>query len=67
MFLHTGNLNVPENIRNIIDTLFVKNASKELDKLGLMNRHYMKSEKYKGEIHFSTGSNTARSSSNFMH
>ena len=65
MFLHTGNLNVPENIRNIIDTLFVKNASKELDKLGLMNRHYMKSEKYKGEIHFSTGSNTARSSSNF--
>ena len=29
MFLHTGNLNVPENIRNIIDTLFVKNASKE--------------------------------------
>ena len=65
MFLHTGNLNVPENIRNIIDTLFVKNASKELDKMGLMNRHYMKSEKYKGEIHFSTGSNTARSSSNF--
>ena len=65
MFLHTGNLNVPENIRIIIDTLFVKNASKELDKLGLMNRHYMKSEKYKGEIHFSTGSNTARSSSNF--
>ena len=31
MFLHTGNLNVPENIRVIIDTLFVKNAKKSLD------------------------------------
>ena len=65
MFLHTGNLNVPENLRYIIDTLFVKNAKKSLDKLSLRHRHYMKSEKYKGEIHFSTGSNTARSSSNF--
>ena len=65
MFLDTGNLNVPENLRYIIDTLFVKNAKKSLDKLSLRHRHYMKSEKYKGEIHFSTGSNTARSSSNF--
>ena len=65
MFLHTGNLNVPENIRVIIDTLFVKNAQAPLDELNLRHRHYMKSEKYKGEIHFSTGSNTARSSSNF--
>lgn len=65
MFLHTGNLNVPENIRIIIDTLFVKNAKKSLDKLNLRHRHYIKSEKHKGEIHFSTGSNTARSSSNF--
>ena len=32
MFLHTGNLNVPENIRVIIDTLFVKNAKISLDK-----------------------------------
>ena len=65
MFLHTGNLNVPENIRKIIDTLFVKNAKLPLDELNLRHRHYMKSEKYKGEIHFSTGTNTARSSSNF--
>ena len=65
MFLHTGNLNVPENIRVIIDTLFVKNAKIPLDELNLKHRHYMKSEKYKGEIHFSTGTNTARSSSNF--
>ena len=65
MFLHTGNLNVPENIRTIIDTLFVKNAKLPLDELNLRHRHYMKSEKYKGEIHFSTGTNTARSSSNF--
>ena len=56
---------MPENIRTIIDTLFVKNAKTPLDKLNLRHRHYIKSEKYKGEIHFSTGTNTARSSSNF--
>ena len=66
MFLHSGNLNVPKNIRNIVDTLFVKNAKVELDALGLTNRHYMKSDKVLGEIQFSTGSNTARSSSNFF-
>jgi hypothetical protein len=66
MFLHSGNLNVPKNIRNIVDTLFVKNAKVELDALGLTNRHYMKSDKILGEIQFSTGSNTARSSSNFF-
>ena len=66
MFLHSGNLNVPKNIRNIVDTLFVKNAKVELDALGLTNRHYMKSDKFLGEIQFSTGSNTARSSSNFF-
>ena len=66
MFLHSGNLNVPKNIRTIVDTLFVKNAKVELDSLGLTNRHYMKSDKILGEIQFSTGSNTARSSSNFF-
>ena len=66
MFLHSGNLNVPKNIRKIVDTLFVKNAKVELDALGLTNRHYMKSDKVLGEIQFSTGSNTARSSSNFF-
>ena len=64
MFLHSGNLNVPKNIRTIVDTLFVKNAKIKLDRLGLTNRHYMKSDKVLGEIQFSTGSNTARSSSN---
>lgn len=65
MFLHSGNLNVSENIRVVNDTLFVANAKKSLDKFGFRHRHYMKSEKYKGEINFSTGSNTARSSSNY--
>ena len=65
MFLHSGNLNVSENIRIVNDTLFVANAKKSLDKFGFRHRHYMKSEKYKGEINFSTGSNTARSSSNY--
>ena len=50
MFLHTGNLNVPENLRYIIDTLFDKNSKKSLDKLSLRHIHYMKSEKYKGKF-----------------
>ena len=65
MFLHSGNLNVSENIRVVNDTLFVANAKKSLDEFGFRHRHYMKSEKFKGEINFSTGSNTARSSSNY--
>ena len=36
----------------------------ELDKINLKHRNYMKSEKISGEIHFSQGTTTARSSSN---
>ena len=42
MFLHSGNLNVSENIRIVNDTLFVANAKKSLDEFGFRHRHYMK-------------------------
>ena len=64
MFHNSSNLNIPENIRIMIDTLFTKNAKDELDKINLRHRNYMKSEKISGEIHFSQGTTTARSSSN---
>ena len=64
MFHNSTNLNVPKNIRSIIESLFSENAKKELDKINLRYRNYMKSEKVSGEIHFSQGTTTARSSSN---
>jgi len=40
MFLYSGNLNVPENIRKITDTLFVKNARSVVQSYGL--KHHLK-------------------------
>jgi len=62
MFLYTGNLNVPENLREITDTLFVENARKALDENKLRHHTYMSTIKNKGEIHFNHGSISARSS-----
>lgn len=62
MFLYSGNLNVPENIRQITDTLFVENARKILDKNELTHHDYMSTGKFGGEIHFNLGSTNSRSS-----
>ena len=62
MFLYSGNLNVPENIRLITDTLFVKNARSVVQSYGLKHHDYMSTTKYLGEIHFNQGSTNARSS-----
>jgi len=62
MFLYSGNLNVPENIRVITDTLFVKNARSVLDNYKLKHHDYMSTTKYLGEIQFNQGSTNARSS-----
>lgn len=62
MFLYTGNLNVPENLRIITDTLFVENARQALDKNGLKHHDYISTGKFGGEIHFNQGSTNARSS-----
>ena len=62
MFLYSGNLNVPENLRNLTNTLFVENARKVLDENQLNHHDYISTGKFGGEIHFNQGSNNARSS-----
>ena len=62
MFLYTGNLNVPENLRTLTDTLFVENARQVLDKNELRHHDYVSTRKINGEIHFNQGSTNARSS-----
>jgi hypothetical protein len=62
MFMTSGNLNVPQKLRNYTNQKFVENAKKELDKVGLVHREYLTPEKVMGDIHFNQGSNNARSS-----
>ena len=62
MFLYSGNLNVPENIRAITDTLFVENARSVLDNFKLRHHDYMSTTKQRGDIQFNQGSTNARSS-----
>jgi hypothetical protein len=62
MFLYSGNLNVPENLRTLTDTLFVENARKVLDKNKFSHHAYVTTRKIKGAIHLNQGSVSARSS-----
>ena len=62
MFLYSGNLNVPENIRNYTNDVFVQNARKLMDFKNFRHREYTSTGKYAGEIHFTQGSSNARSS-----
>lgn len=62
MFLCSGNLNVPKNLRDLTTSLFVKNASNLLDSEHFSNYNYITSRKVRGELHFNEGSSNARSS-----
>ncbi|WP_242446453.1 M14 family metallopeptidase [Nonlabens agnitus] len=62
MFLTSGNLNVPQNLRTLTDSLFVGNTMKVLDQNGLTHHQYISTTDYKGAIHFNQGSNNSRSS-----
>lgn len=62
MFLYSSNHNVPQNIRAVIDTLFVEEARKTMDKNNLRHNDYMSTASYSGDIHFNKGSTNARSS-----
>ncbi|MCB0433080.1 MAG: M14 family metallocarboxypeptidase [Mangrovimonas sp.] len=62
MFLYTGNLNVPENMRRFTNTVFVNNARKALDTNGLRYHDYMTTGDYMGDTEFNLGSIHARSS-----
>lgn len=62
MFLYSGNLNVPENLRKYTKERFVAAAQKALDENGLRHHDYMSTAKYLGDIHFNQGSESSRSS-----
>lgn len=66
MFLYSGNLNVPKNLRDYTANTFVANARKVLDQNKLRHYHYFTTEKYGGHVGLNIGSVHARSSaSNF--
>lgn len=62
MFLYSGNLNVPENMKDLTKSVFVKNAREILDENNLRYHDYMSTTDYYGDIHFNLGSINARSS-----
>jgi hypothetical protein len=62
MFLYSGNLNVPENLRNLTNDLFVESARTSLDKFNYTHHPYISTRKVYGDIHINQGSISARSS-----
>lgn len=62
MFLYSNNLNIPESFRLVIDTFFVEETRKEMDKNNLKHNDYMSTKHHCGEIHFNIGATNARSS-----
>ncbi|MCX6308565.1 MAG: hypothetical protein NTY32_06980 [Bacteroidia bacterium] len=62
MLMYSGNLNVPENLRNYTKSCFVDNTVKILDKSGLTHHDYFTSDKVLGAVQITQGSVSARSS-----
>ena len=62
MFLYSGNLNVPENLRQYTKDHFVKNATEILDQNGLTHHDYLSTTDHLGGLWFNQGSVNARSS-----
>ena len=62
MFLYSGNLNVPKNLRNFTEEVFIKNAGIKLDQYKFTHHPYFSTGKLNGEIVFNKGSDNARSS-----
>lgn len=62
MFLYSGNLNVPENLRKMTDTLFVEATRKNLSNHDLNYYDYISTREELGNISFNKGSVNSRSS-----
>lgn len=62
MFLYSGNLNVPKQLRNYTKDVFVDPAKKRMDEKGLRNHDYFSTRDHEGHTHFHQGSSNARSS-----
>lgn len=61
MFLASSNLNIPKNLRDLTEQLFVENARKSLNKYDYRHHPYISSTKVDGEIHINQGSISSRS------
>lgn len=62
MFLYSGNLNVPENLRNFTKEAFVNPAKEAMDAHELRHHDYVSTTRFMGDILFNQGSVNARSS-----
>ena len=62
MFLYSGNLNVPQNIRTFTQEYFVNNAKKRMDTYNFKHADYFTTNTYDGAIQFDQGSTSPRSS-----
>lgn len=62
MFLYSGNLNVPQNLRDFTENTFVKNAKSLLEKNNLRPYNYFTTTDYQGYTCYNLGSVNARSS-----
>jgi len=62
MFLYSGNLNVPEALRNYTQERFVNAAKMEMDKNGFSNHDYYTSDETVGELQLNQGSVNSHSS-----
>lgn len=62
MFLYSGNLNVPEPLRDLTRDVFVADVNDEMQQRGLRYHDYVVSREVHGDIWFNQGSSQARSS-----
>jgi hypothetical protein len=62
MFLYSGNLNVPQALRDYTEIYFLQAARRQLDSVGYRHHDYFSTDNHLGDIHFTLGSNNARSS-----
>jgi Zinc carboxypeptidase len=62
MFLYSGNLNVPQNMRNFTQEVFIKNAKEKLNNHQITHHDYFTTNTYDGAVQFDLGSLSARSS-----
>lgn len=62
MFMYSGNLNLPQNLRDYTKNIFVGNAKKVLESNNFSFRDYIASVKHNNEVHFNQCTTEARSS-----
>ena len=62
MFLYSGNLNVPQPLRDFTKTAFVDPTKLLLDEKQIRHHDYITTQKYGGQVHFNQGSVHSRSS-----